>query len=231
MSTPSSVQPRRVMSFEEAMENAAKNPRRQGCTKYNVEVYLQLPLEGQSHYKEAFQSPSIDFFKSAGVPPGPSISERSAYFQDCQRNPGGYDIQPISPSIPFTGRTTNQEMYQPYDIPRATGPSREEVSFSPSEYRLVPDNRDFKTSNKEHYAYYPPETHPPHEIARKIRIVISRNATVGDLQEALQKQTQIPIHAQSLIRDSTGQVLEDKNLLLVDNLNWKSGEFLTMTVT
>ena len=60
-----------------------------------------------------------------------------------------HEVHSADPLARFTGRTTNQEMYQPYDIPRATGPSREEVSLSPSEYRLVPDNRDFKTSNKE----------------------------------------------------------------------------------
>eukprot|EP00960_Hanusia_phi_P032696 750006-Hanusia_phi.AAC.2 len=81
MSSPSPSQTRRVMSFEEAMEHAIRHPRKGGCTKYNVE----LPLEGQSHYKETYQSPSIDFvillpatilllsalqIKSAGVPPG-----------------------------------------------------------------------------------------------------------------------------------------------------------------
>jgi hypothetical protein len=50
------------------------------------------------------------------------------------------------------------------------------------------------------------------------RIILPKHGTVGDLQDVLYAQTQIPIAYQRLVRGSTGQGLQVRSQLLVDSL-------------
>jgi hypothetical protein len=49
-------------------------------------------------------------------------------------------------------------------------------------------------------------------------VILSKKATVGDLQDALFERTQIPIELQEMVRINTGASLDNRSERLVDSL-------------
>jgi hypothetical protein len=50
------------------------------------------------------------------------------------------------------------------------------------------------------------------------RVILSKKATVGDLQDVLFERTQIPIELQEMVRINTGASLNNRSERLVDSL-------------
>ena len=53
---------------------------------------------------------------------------------------------------------------------------------------------------------------------RTHRVILSKKATVGDLQDVLFERTQIPIELQEMVRINTGASLNNRSERLVDSL-------------
>eukprot|EP00961_Rhodomonas_salina_P235306 3180448-Rhodomonas_salina.1 len=61
MASPGAGRP--VISFDEAMQNALERVKDRDPNmpnKYDVEVFLRFPFEGESHYKQSYPAPPID---------------------------------------------------------------------------------------------------------------------------------------------------------------------------